>query len=437
MKNRSRVILTSILAASLTLVGACGSGGSKKADSDQHLTISWWGNQERNERTKKINDLFIKQNKGVKIDGQFAEFADYYQKLSVSAAGKTMPDIMQIELAHFQQFKDNGLLLDMDKYIKDKTIDVSNVDKKVVDQGKIDGGMYGLTNATNAPALIYDKTLTDELGITIPNDMTIKQFEDISRQINQKSGYKTNFRYYEPSDQMEYMVRAHGRVLYQKGKLGVKSASELEPFFKVYEDGIKEGWHLDPKVFTELKISSVEQDPLVYGTNPASMSWCSFRYSSQLVAYQAVAPKGHQLALAPWPSDNVAKSDYLKPSQLWVISKNSKNPDLAAKWINFYTNNMDANKIELTDRGLPINKKVLDAIKPELTQPDKDSIDFVQKVVTPHSTTINPPAPNGVTEVDSKVLPALEENVCYGKITAKEAAKQFYEQANQSLANAH
>lgn len=435
MKNRSRVILTSILAASLTLVGACGSGGSKKADSDQHLTISWWGNQERNERTKKINDLFIKQNKGVKIDGQFAEFADYYQKLSVGAAGKTMPDVMQIELAHFQQFKDNGLLLDMGKYVKDKTIDVSHVDKKVVDQGKIDGTQYALTAAINSPALVYNKTLTDSLGITVPNDMTIEQFEDISRQIHQKSGYKTNFRYYETSDELAYMLRAKGKVLFQKDKLGVNSATELEPYFKVYEDGIKEGWQLDPKVFTELKAMSVEQDPLVYGTDPSRMSWCTFRWSSQFVAYQPVAPNGAKLAMASWPSDNVAKSNYLKPSMLWVISKNSKNPDLAARWINFYTNNVDANKIQLTDRGLPISDKVLDAIKPDLTQPDKDSIDFVQKVVAPKSTTINPPAPSGVTEVDSKILPAIEENLCYGKITAKEAAKQFYEQANQSLSS--
>ncbi|BDR52588.1 putative ABC transporter substrate-binding protein YesO [Bombiscardovia nodaiensis] len=436
VKRFSKAVLASLAVTSLMFVGACGNGGGKKSESSQHLTISWWGNQERNERTKKINDMFIKENKGVTIDGQFSEFADYYQKLSVGAAGKNMPDIMQIETAHFAQFKNNGLLLEIQKYIDNKTIDVSQVDKKVVDQGKIDGGLYGLTNATNAPALIYNKTLLDKLGITVPENMTIAQFEDISRQVQEKSGYKTNFRYYEPSDQLAYMLRANGKVLYQDGKLGVKSASELEPFFQVYADGIKQGWHMDPKVFTELKISSVEQDPLVYGTDPARMSWCSFRYSSQLVAYQAVAQHGDHLAMVPWPSANVAKSDYLKPSQYWVISKNCKNPDLAAKWINFYTNNVEANKILLTDRGLPVSTKVLEAIKPNLTQPDKDAVDYIQKVVTPHSTAINPPSPSGASEVDSKVLPSVEENLCYGKISVKEAAQQFFDQANQSLANA-
>lgn len=437
MKKLARTILAPMSISSLLLIGSCGnSKGGKAADGSEHLTISWWGNQERNERTKKINDMFMKQNQGVKIDGQFAEWSDYYQKLSVSAAGKTIPDIMQIETSHFQQFKDNNLLLDMGKYIDNKTIDVSHVNKQIVNQGKLDNGMYAITNATNAPALIYDKTLTDSIGITVPNDMTIQQFEDISRQVYQKTGYKTNFQYYEQADLLEYILRGRERILYQKGKLGVKSPAELEPFFKVYEDGIKEGWHLDPKVFTEIKISSVEQDPLVYGTNPSTMSWCTFRYSSQLVAYYRVAPRGDKLAQAPYPSDNVAKSNYLKPSQFWVISKNCKNPDLAAKWINFYINDVNANKILSTERGLPINTKVLEAIKPSLTEPDKESIEYVQKVVTPHSTKINPPVPSGAAEVNSKILPAIEENLCYGKITAKEAAKEFCDQANESLANA-
>ncbi|BDR52590.1 putative ABC transporter substrate-binding protein YesO [Bombiscardovia nodaiensis] len=436
MKHLSRAILASFTATIMLFVGACGSGGSKQSESDQHLTISWWGNQERNERTKKINDMFMKENKGVKIDGQFSEFSDYYQKLSVGAAGKTMPDIMQIDLNHFAQFEKNGLLLDLQKYEDSKVIDLSNVEKDIVKQGKLDGGMYNVTAATNAPALVYNKTLLDKLGITIPKNMNIKQFEDISRQVQQKSGYKTNFRYYEPSDQLAYMLRAKGEVLYNEHKLGVKSASELEPYFQVYADGIKEGWHLDPQVFTELKVASVEQDPLVYGTDPSRMSWCSFRWSSQYVAYTAIAPKGVELAMTSWPSDNVKKSNYLKPSLSWTISKTCKNPDLAAKWINFYVNNVEANKVLLTDRGVPISSKVLEAIKPSLTQPDQYSIDFIQKEITPNSSPINPPAPAGASEVDSKVLPSVEEELCYQKISVKEAAQRFFDQANQALSTA-
>ncbi|BDR52592.1 sugar ABC transporter substrate-binding protein [Bombiscardovia nodaiensis] len=380
--------------------------------------------------------MFAQDNKGVSVEGQFFEYGDYFQKLSVGAAGKQMPDIMQMDMNNFKQFKKNNLLLDMQRYIDNKTIDVSAVDKKVVSQGKLDGGMYGFTNAINAPALMYNKSLLDKLGITLTNDMTLEQFKDVSRQVYQKSGYKTNFAYYEPTDLLAYQVRSKGKILLKDGKLGVKSPSELEPFFQMYADGLKEGWHIDPKVFAEIKISSVEQNPLLYGSDPSRRSWCAFMYSSQSVAAQAAAQNGDKLAMVPWPSDNVSKSEYLKPSQYWVVSKNCKNPDLAAKWINFYINSVKANKILLTDRGLPISGKVLDAIKTDLTQPDQDAVDFIQKVVTPHSTEVNPPFPVGTSEIDTKTLPSVEEELCYGKIGVKEAAERFFRQANETLSNA-
>ena len=44
-------------------------------------------------------------------------------------------------------------------------------------------------------------------------------------------------------------------------------------FFKLYEDGIKDGWMVSPAVFAERTIGSVEQDPLIYGSSPETMSW--------------------------------------------------------------------------------------------------------------------------------------------------------------------
>ena len=45
--------------------------------------------------------------------------------------------------------------------------------------------------------------------------------------------------------------------------MGGESAEPYVNFFKLYEDGIKDGWVVDPSVFAERTIGSVEQDPLV------------------------------------------------------------------------------------------------------------------------------------------------------------------------------
>ena len=427
-----------VVAAGATVMSmaACGGNESAGGTSSKSLTISWWGNQQRNDRTKQVNDMFAAANEGVTIDGQFSEFADYWQKLSTNAAGNSLPDVMQMDMGYIQQYVDNGLLYDMSEFVNNGTIDTSDVDPNVVAAGQFDGKTYAIVNATNAPALIYDKTLLDQAGITVPDTMTTEAFLKLCKEVYEKTGVKTNIRYYEASELMEYMLRAEDKVLLEKGKLGVDSASELTGYFDMYAQGMEEGWHLAPEVFADLKISSVEQDPLVYGSSPDRMSWCTFKYSSQFGAYQKAAPEGHELAMVAWPSDDVKKSNYVKPSQYWVISKNCKNPELAAKWINYYTNDVEANKVLLTDRGLPISSKVLDAIKSELSDADQTAIKFMEDVVTPNSSTINPPSPAGSSEINSQILPTIEESLCYGKIDAAGAAQQFFDEANAALAKA-
>ncbi len=40
------------------------------------------------------------------------------------------------------------------------------------------------------------------------------------------------------------------------------------PFFEMYTKGLDEGWLLDPSVFAEIAIGSVEQAPMVYSQTP-------------------------------------------------------------------------------------------------------------------------------------------------------------------------
>ena len=440
MKNLLRKVVAVVAAgATVFSIAACGSGGtSSDAGGSNKLTIAWWGNQQRNERTSKINEMFEQQHEGVSIDGQFSEMGDYFQKLSTAAAGKTLPDVMQTGLGYLDQYEQNGLLLDLKPYIDDGTIDVSKVDPNIIESvTREDGAVYAITNAMAAPALIYNKTILDQAGIEMPDRPTLEQFVDISRQVYEKTGMKTNFRYYEYGELLEYVVKRDNTKLYdvKNYKLGVDSPERLEEYFNVYQEGIDEGWHLAPEVFADLKAGSVEQDPLVYGTDNSRRSWCTFKYTSQFGAYQTqAANKGEELALATWPSANVKNSNYVYPSQFWTIAKTSKNPKLAAEWINFFINDLDANKVLLTDRGIPINSEIAEAIEPELSDADKEAITFINDVVKPESSPNSLQTPAGATEVNTQVLLPIEENLLYKKIDAKTAAQQYFDQANEILA---
>ena len=411
--------------------GACGgSGGS----ADNHLSIMWWGNQIRNDRTAQVNQLFEQQHEGVSIDGQFASMDDMFKKLSTQAASKSMPDIVQMNYNYFSQYIENGTLIDMQPYIDDGTIDVSHIDQNVVDQGKADGKQYGISTAVNVPVLAYDKAITDKAGVTIPNDMTLEQFKEISKTIYEKTGWKINYAYMPSLNFIGYQVRGEGKHLFNDdGTLGVE-AEDVLPFFQVYEDGIREGWHISLEVFGGLQIGQAEQDPLVYGTDPSQRSWCMFAWSSTFNALVKAAQPGQNLAMAPFPAKDVTKANYMSPAQQWVITRDCKNPKLAAEWINFYLNNVDANKILLTERGITLNSEVLKEITPQLSDTEKSVIEFAETVVKPNSSPVDKPFPSGSYEMANQIVFNLEEDVLYGKRTAADAAQQFVDRSIEALA---
>lgn len=454
MKRKFALLLAAAMtAASLAGCGSSSASGDTAADTtaaeagttetaestegsnsgSANLVMAWWGNQTRNERTQKIIDLYSEQNPGVTIDGQFSEFNDYWQKLATAAAGHSMPDIVQMDYKYLNQYVTNGLLVDLTPYIEDGTINTADCNQDVLNSGSVNGGLYALCNGINSPALLYNKTLLDENGITVKDNMTLDEFIDICKEVYEKTGYKTNLCYNQNEQWIEYFLRADDIVLYEDGKLGGDSYEPYADFFKLYEDGLKDGYVIDPSVFAERSIGSVEQDPLVYGSSPETMSWCAFAYSNQLTATVSAAPEGTEIGLTTWPSADPKKSDYLKPSQFFAISTDSKNPEEAAKILNFITNDVDCNNILLGERGIPLSSKTAEAIAPNLDETTQKVITFVNDVVSANSSQVNPPSTNGASEVND-LINKLQEQVCYGQLSAEDAGKQLFEQGNQIMA---
>ena len=454
MKRKFALLLAAAMtAASLAGCGSSSASGDTAADTtaaeagttetaestegsnsgSANLVMAWWGNQTRNERTQKIIDLYSEQNPGVTIDGQFSEFNDYWQKLATAAAGHSMPDIVQMDYKYLNQYVTNGLLVDLTPYVEDGTIDTADCNQDVLNSGSVNGGLYALCNGINSPAFLYNKTLLDENGITVKDNMTLDEFIDVCKEVYEKTGYKTNLCYNQNEQWIEYFLRADDIVLYEDGKLGGDSYEPYADFFKLYEDGLKDGYVIDPSVFAERSIGSVEQDPLVYGSSPETMSWCAFAYSNQLTATVSAAPEGTEIGLTTWPSADPKKSDYLKPSQFFAISTDSKNPEEAAKILNFITNDVDCNNILLGERGIPLSSKTAEAIAPNLDETTQKVITFVNDVVSANSSQVNPPSTNGASEVND-LINKLQEQVCYGQLSAEDAGKQLFEQGNQIMA---
>lgn len=451
MKKRKGIAL--LLAAAMTAgLAGCGSeepaaggesgasqtdtaaeaGGENAGGSEElELTITWWGSQQRADMTQEALALYEKENPGITFDGQFLSGSDYWNKLATSAAGHTMADVVQMDKAYIQQYVDNNMLVDLQPYVDSGVIDLSDVDESVQEFGRVGDGLYAICIGVNSPALLYNKTLLDENGIEIKDNMTMDEFLDVCRQVYEKTGYKTNLQYNNGTSFMDFFLRATGETLFEGNQIGASEES-IAAYFELYTLGKEEGWLIDPSVFAEVAIGQPEQEPLVYGSSPENMSWCAFYFSNNMASVTNAAPEGMEIGITTWPSDDAEKSNYLKPSMFFSVSVDSKNPEEAAKLIDFWTNSVECNEILLGERGVPVSKKVAEAITPKMSESDQKVVSYINDVVTPKCSDVSPASPNGATEVYDLVY-KLEEAICYGEKTPQDAAAELVAQGNEIL----
>lgn len=438
MKRRWKLTAAAAILAALGLT-ACSQQESASAQSSgasqegTQLVFAWWGNQVRNERTQSALQLYSEENPGVTFDGQFSEVADYWNKIATAAAGHALPDIIQMDYKYLQQYVNNGLLVDLTPYIENGTINTENCNQDVLNSAKVGDGIYAICNGINAPMLVYNKTLLDGAGITVKDNMTIDEFTALCKEIYEKTGYKTNIAYNNDDNYIEYYLRGRDVVMYEDGKMG-GTAEDYVEFFKLYENGIAEGWMLDPSVFAERSIGGMEQDCMVYGSSPETMSWCALIWSNQMAAIESAAPEGMEIGISTWPAIDGKKSNYLKPSQFFSITVDSANPDEAAKVLDYFTNSVECNNILLAERGIPLSSAVADEISPNLDEANQKVIEYINELITPNSSPVNPPAGDGSSEVID-LINQLQEKVCYGEMTAEEAGEELFTQGTQFLSS--
>lgn len=403
-------------------------------DEDVMLRFVWWGNQVRTDRTNAALDLYEEQNPNVKIDRMAYQWTDYWTVNATSAAGDALPDIMQQDYAYIEQYVATDDLVDLTPYIESGAMDCSQIAQSVMDTGMVGDGVYAICAGVNAPSLVYNKTLTDKLGIEVPDNMTMDDFAKVSKEIYEKSGVKTNYAYGESENLPTYWVRSLGYDSFWKdGGLKMEAADDIVGWFEFCLKGVEEGWMMDPAVSAE-GANAVETNALVYYTTPETQSWMVIAFSNMVEGYAApAATNGDELAITCWPSNDPAASNYLKSSQFFSVTTDTKAEAEAVDVVNFMVNDIGANEITLAERGIPASANVADAIAPKLSKSQQDVITYLNEVVTPNCSTIFPPLPDGTSEV-VKLIGELIESVLYKAKTPAEAAEELFTKGNDIMA---
>ena len=164
------------LGLAATMVGALAACGGNSSDTQtaaggDNVTIkfTWWGNQTRHDYTQKILDKYTELHPNVKFEAIPAGWDGYFDKLSTQAASGSMPDIVQMDYLYLTTYANNNSIADLQPYVDDGTIDVSQIADNVVDAGKVDKKLAGIVGGTGTVAIGYNPEVFKEAGIEEPN----------------------------------------------------------------------------------------------------------------------------------------------------------------------------------------------------------------------------------------------------------------------------
>jgi multiple sugar transport system substrate-binding protein len=419
-----------ILAALLLPVLAFATGGSQPA-ANNYMRLTWWGNTVRDEQTAKVADLFKAKNPGVTIDLETTGWGGYWDKVNTQAASGSTPDLMQQDYLYIGQWADRSQLLDLTPYIQNGTLDVSNIPGSVVDSGKIGGKLYGLPLGTTIYCMAVDPAILEKAGIPKIDSATWtwSDFERIAETVYQKTGVQTApFGGTDAFPDAENYVRQSGVPFYAPDgkKLGFSDPALLKAFWDMELRLLDKGILIPPgEAFVQM---SMEEMPLSKGR-----SWVMSLWNTQVVAQSDAAGRPLELIFNPRIDGYKRPGAFLKPSMFFSITAKAENPGLAAKFLNFFLNDAEANDIIRGERGVPVVAPVRDALSGKIGASQQIAFAILSEAAAKgYVSPVDPPYPAKSGEVNA-LLRDITVQVLNKSVSSAEGASRFITRANQIL----
>lgn len=410
--------------------GAAATAGSEPSAETIELRMTWWGSQTRHDLTTKMIALFEEKHPNITIKPEYSGWDGYFDKLSTQVAGSNAPDIIQMDYAFLSDYAKRGTLLDLTPYSSDGTLRTEEHDKSMIDAGSIDGMLYAVTLGVNAPGVVYNATVLQELGIAEPEESwTWKDFAEMSNQIADKkgSGYYGTPDISGTTNMFEIYARQYGTGLFADNQLG-PSQEVITNWFNYWQELRDSGGATTPEI-TAAMTNALETRPLSVGQSAFDFAW-----SNQLLTYLNVQKdQSHKLKMQVIPhSENETKiGEYLKPGQFISGNAKTEHPKEVAMLIDFMVNDPEATAILGSERGVPVNSSIREQLKPTLTESEQLVFDFID-LVSQHSSNIDPPYPQGFSEID-KNFKSASEQIAFGQGSIEQVTEQFIAGSNQIL----
>lgn len=337
MRTTRIVAVGAVGVAAALALSACGSssgsGSTSGALDGKGKTLTVWAmTGDLSDTTlKAINDEFTKQT-GAKVKIETQQWTDIATKITTALATSTPPDVLDLGNTQVATFASSGGLADLTKYKSDFQQGQTWLGG-LQDPATVNGKLYAVPSFAGARAVLYNKTLWADAGITAAPTTYDELKSDLDKLKAKNAG--TDFSaFYLPG---QYWYAGMQWVWDEGGNIATEKSGKWTAGFSTPEaqKGLTE-WKAFQNAYSSkasqtLNTDKPDQDQLFADGKAGAIianGW-------EIGVVQKDNPKMTNDVLGSFPMPGVSGSN--QPVNLggsdWGIATKSKNQDLARAWV--------------------------------------------------------------------------------------------------------
>ncbi|WEK53527.1 MAG: ABC transporter substrate-binding protein [Candidatus Cohnella colombiensis] len=427
IKKATLAILSFTMVAAVMGCSSSGINQQENSPEDGQVTLKfvWWGSDQRKESTLQVIELYKKEHPHVNFETEvFSNTTDTATQLAIQTANQNTADIIQADYNFIFNYINRDLIEPLDPYVNNNLLNLADIEQAYLAPGMKNEQLYALAIANNAQTIVYNPELFNKAGVAVPKDeYTIDDLHNTLVQLKQQIDDPD---FYPLGNMIDvfYYLRARGASMYNADgtALGYEDDQIMTDYYTLYRKWIDEGLLIKNSINAS---KNDENHPIV--TEKAAM----YSVSSNAISTLSKLA-GHTMKLLPFPViQGGQEGKFIKPSMFLAMSSYSKNKEEAAKFIDFFINNEEANDILNGERGVPVSNKIAARLSTKLDEAGKEQYRFLEYLQS-HSSPIDPPYPSSYVVVNNAYQVTLQ-NVIDGDLSPKEGALQYRSQAEQFM----
>ncbi|WP_165368056.1 ABC transporter substrate-binding protein [Phytoactinopolyspora endophytica] len=430
--SRRAALRLGLSAAGVAALAACGEdgGGDGGGGSTSGSTVrfTWWGNDVRQRITQEAIDLFHESNSGVTVEAEPGSWDGYWDKLATTVAAGSAPDVMQQVDPHITEYAQRGALADLGQF--GDTLDLSPFGADLLESSTIDGKVYAVPIGMTALAVWVNPAAFEAAGQELPDDgsWSWDEYASLCAEISQATDgeIRGSGQLALTHQPFQIFVRQQGEDLYTTDGVGFTKDTLVqwwEYVLRLQESGAA----LGAQESVEEQGKTTEQTAIVTGDVAFSIGW-----ASQISQTQEAGDVELRLLQLPGESTSAHRGILVKPSMHYSISATSDNAEAAAELIDFLVNNAEAGEVLGTDRGIPTNGEVFEAVRPDLNDGDTKAADYLE--IANELATSGMPAPPAGASAITEAFPRFTQEVLFERTSPAEAADGLIAELETALA---